>query len=105
MQKVLPMPRKKCKRHISFEPGVTYYKPAGIPRKELEEIVIEADEIEAIRLANLEGLYQEKAAEKMGISRQTFGRIITSANKKIAEGLINGKSIRLKTNSSNIQHP
>ena len=73
-------------------PGVTFYKPAGIPRKDLEEVILEADEIEAIRLANLEGLYQETAAEKMGISRQTFGRIITSANKKVAEGLIQGKS-------------
>ena len=94
------MPRKKCKRHISFEPGVTYYKPAGIPRRELEEIVLEADEIEAIRLANLEEMYQEEAAKNMGISRQTFGRILTSANKKIAESLINGKSIRLNTISS-----
>jgi predicted DNA-binding protein (UPF0251 family) len=92
------MPRKKCKRQINYTPGVTYYKPAGIPRRELEEIVLEADEIEAIRLANLEEMYQEEAAVKMGISRQTFGRIITSANKKVAEGLINGKSIRLNTN-------
>ena len=99
------MPRKKCKRHIRFEPGVTYYKPAGIPRRDLEEIVLEADEIEAIRLANLEEMYQEEAAKNMGISRQTFGRIITSANKKIAEGLIQGKSIRLNTISSNIQNP
>ena len=65
-------------------------------------MILEADEIEAIRLANLEGLYQEEAAKKMGISRQTFGRIITSANKKIAEGLINGKSIRLNITSTHI---
>ena len=96
------MPRNKCKRHIGYIPGVTYYKPAGVPRRELEEVILEADEVEAMRLANLEGLYQEKAAERMGISRQTFGRIITSANRKIAEGLINGKSIRINTISSNI---
>jgi len=64
--------------------------------RELEEVVLEQDEVEAIRLAHLEGLYQEDAAGKMGISRQTFGRIILSAQKKIAEGLINGKVIRLE---------
>lgn len=48
------------------------------------------DELEAIRLRNYEGLYQEKAAEKMKILRQTFGRLLESANKKIAEAMING---------------
>ena len=95
------MPRKKCQRRIGFSPGVTFYKPAGIPMSELSEVVLEADEVEAIRLANLEGMYQENAAEKMGISRQTFGRIISSANSKIADGLINGKSIRINTNQLN----
>ena len=54
----------------------------------LEEIVLTPDELEALRLADLEGMYQEKAAENMGISRQTFGRIIESAHKKVAEALI-----------------
>lgn len=89
------MPRTKCKRRISFTADITYFKPAGIPLRDLEEILLEQDEVEAIRLANLEGMYQEDAAKNMGISRQTFGRIISSANKKIAEGLINGKAIRI----------
>ena len=63
--------------------------------KFLEEINLEMDEFEAIRLKNYEGLYQEKAAEKMKISRQTFGRILESANKKIADAMINGKAIRI----------
>jgi len=89
------MPRRKCERRITFSARVTYFKPAGIPLRDLEEVVLAPDEVEAIRLANLEGMYQEEAATEMGISRQTFGRIITSANKKIAEGLVKGKALRI----------
>jgi len=90
------MPRQKCKRRIAFSASVTYFKPAGIPLRDLEEVMLAADEVEAIRLANLEGMYQEEAAAAMGISRQTFGRIISSANKKIAEGLVKGKALRIE---------
>jgi len=62
---------------------------------DLEEVVLEADEIEALRLAHLESLYQEDAALKMNISRQTFGRIIDTSHKKISDALINGKALRL----------
>lgn len=89
------MPRKKCKRRISFEAEATFYKPAGIPMRQLEEIVLDADELEAVRLSDMEGMYHEEAARQMDISRQTFGRIITSARKKIAEALVEGKAIRL----------
>ena len=61
----------------------------------LSEIKLELDEFESIRLRDHEGLYQEQAAEKMGISRQTFGRILESAHKKIADALIHGKAIRI----------
>ncbi len=90
------MPRKKCLRFIEQAPDFTYYKPAGVPMRVLEEVVISLDEAEAIRLADHEKLYQEKAAEKMNISRQTFGRIIDSAHGKIADALINGKAIRIE---------
>ncbi len=63
---------------------------------ELSEIVLLADEVEAIRLADLEQLYQEDAAQKMKVSRQTFGRIVESARAKIADALINGKALRLE---------
>lgn len=63
--------------------------------REIEDVVLEADEIEAIKLSDLEGLYHEDAARKMDISRQTFGRIISSARKKIADALVGGKAIRL----------
>lgn len=62
----------------------------------LEQTVLTVDELEAIRLAYLEGLYQADAAAKMSVSRQTFGRIIDSANKKIADALVNGKAIKIE---------
>jgi len=62
----------------------------------LEEIILTVDEFEAIRLADFEGLYQEKAAKKMNISRQTFGRIIESGHKKVAEALMKGKALKIE---------
>ena len=95
------MPRTKCRRHIENHPNISFYKPAGIPLRELKEVTLELDELEAIRLADLEGLYQNKAAEQMKISRQTFGRIINSAHKKIAEALIHGRAIKIDILSQN----
>ena len=90
------MARRKCIRHIETAPGTVYYKPAGIRLTELEEVVIELDEFEAVKLADLEGLYQEEAAVSMNVSRQTFGRIISSAHSKIADAIVNGKAIRIE---------
>jgi len=64
---------------------------------ELEEVTVSMDEIEALRLADYEGLYHEDAAVKMKISRQTFGRILNEARKKVAECLIKGKALRIET--------
>jgi predicted DNA-binding protein (UPF0251 family) len=77
-------------------PGSQYFKPRGIPLSVLEEITISIDEFEAIRLADLEGLYQDKAAEKMNVSRPTFGRIIESAHKKVAQALVEGKALKIE---------
>jgi predicted DNA-binding protein (UPF0251 family) len=52
-----------------------------------------ADEFEALRLMDYEGLYQEACAEKMGISRATFSRTVTEARRKIADVLLNGKRL------------
>ena len=90
------MARPKCPRLIKNLPNVAYYKPRAIPVSRLREITLLYDEYEAIRLADLEGFYQDDAAGKMGISRPTFGRIIDSAHKKIADALINGKAIKIE---------
>ena len=94
------MPRPKCRRHICGMPDKNYFKPRGIPVVDLEEIVLNLDEFEAIRLADHEQLYQEDAAAQMNVSRQTFGRIIESAHKKIADVLINGKALKIEWRGS-----
>ncbi len=84
------------KRLISFDPEVTYFKPAGIPMHYLSEENLLLEEVEAIRLADLEDLDQEVAARKMNVSRVTFLRILHSAHNKIANALIFGKALSLK---------
>jgi uncharacterized protein len=90
------MPRPvKCRR-VAFLPDVLYFKPAGIPARDLDEVELTIDELESIRLADLEGLYQEDAAGHMRVSRQTFANILVSARGKIAECLIQGKALRIE---------
>ena len=90
------MPRPFCCRRVSGEPPSEFFKPIGVPLAALEVVTMTVDEYEAVRLADLEGLYQEDAAQRMGISRQTFGRIIESAHRKIAEALVNAKALEIK---------
>jgi predicted DNA-binding protein (UPF0251 family) len=90
------MPRPCRCRKIRCSPDTDYFKPRGIPLDMLEEVNLTLDELEAMRLADLEGLYQEDAAEKMDISRQTFGNIINSAHKKTADALLNAKALKIE---------
>ncbi len=90
------MPRPRCCRRVAGEPVCKIFKPAGVPASSLEEVVLSIDEYEAIRLADLEGLYHEHAAESMGVSRQTFGRIVEVARGKIARVLVEGLALRIE---------
>jgi predicted DNA-binding protein (UPF0251 family) len=90
------MPRPCCCRRISGLPNCAVFKPAGVPAASLEKVALGLDELEAIRLADLEGLYQEQAAERMGVSRQTLGRILESGRKKVAQALIEGKLLLIE---------
>ncbi len=90
------MARPKCCRRINLEPNCKIFKPVGIPLSALEEIVLFVDEFEAIRLAHLEQLYHDQAAERMGVSRQTFGRILESARTKVAKALAEGLALRIE---------
>jgi uncharacterized protein len=90
------MPRPFCCRRVNDEPPSKFFKPRGIPLASLEVITMTLDEYEAVRQADLGGLYQEDAADKMGVSRQTFGRIVESARRKIADALVNGKALEIK---------
>ena len=90
------MPRPCRCRRVRCKPDTNYFKPRGIPLDALEEVNLTLDELEAIRLADLGELYQEDAAKKMNISRQTFGNIINSAHKKIADALLNAKALKIE---------
>ena len=90
------MPRPTCPRKITHSPLVTYFKPAGIPLRELKEVELAPDEFESLRLADYEELYHKDAAKRMKISRQTFDRIILRARRKVAEALVNGQALRIE---------
>lgn len=99
------MPRPRLCRRVGFEPGVTYFKPRGIPISELEESRLTVDEFEAVRLKDLEGLEQEEAAKKMNISQPTFHRLVLSARKKIADAIVNGKAIKIEGGNYKMVQP
>jgi len=93
------MPRPRKYRRVCCNPSTNYFKPRGIPVYELEEIVIAHDELESLRLADLLAYSHENAAKEMKISRATFGRIVEVARKKVADGILNGKAIRINQNN------
>jgi predicted DNA-binding protein (UPF0251 family) len=78
---------------IGFEPPGVCFLPQPTPIGPAELLVLTIDELEAIRLADLEGLSQVEAAGRMNVSRPTFGRIIEQARRKVAEGLVHGRGI------------
>jgi uncharacterized protein len=90
------MPRPKCCRQIGDMPGKTCFHPEGVASSSCGEVLLTLDEYEAIRLADLEGLYQEQAATEMNVSRQTFGRIVEAARRKVADVLVHGKTLRIE---------
>ena len=83
-------------RDVSFPPKVVFFKPHGIPLREIEIVNLTIDEYEAIRLADYENLKHYEAAKKMNISRPTFTRLLESAHKKISHSIVEGKAIRIE---------
>ena len=90
------MPRPKQNRKVTSPPLMLGYKPFGIPRSQLESVIIHYDEFEAIRLLDYEGLMQEQAAERMNVSRPTLTRIYEQARRSIAKAFIEGKMILIE---------
>ena len=88
--------RPKKIRWIKCAPGERCFRPLCKPLAKLQGVCLTLDEFEAVRLADLEEIKQEDAARRMRISRPTFSRIISSAHKKIADGLVNIKAIRIE---------
>ncbi len=93
------MPRPKHCRYVSSAPSVTYFKPRGIPLRELEEVTLCVDELEALRLADMEGLTAIDAAQHMRVSRHTFGRTLAAARRKVATALSQGQAMRIEGGS------
>ncbi len=82
-------------RRVFFDPNVTYFKPRAVPLSLLEEVDLDIDELEALRLCDFKNLEQTEAAKKMKVSQSTLQRILTSARQKVAEALIEGKAIKI----------
>ena len=91
-----PVGRPTKWRRVASLPQVTYFKPASLPLRMLEEVCLSVEETEAIRLKELEGLEQEVCAQEMNISRPTFQRLLYSGRQKVADALVNGKAIRIE---------
>jgi predicted DNA-binding protein (UPF0251 family) len=95
-RKAKGMPRPMRFRRVWGEPGVNYFKPAGVPMRGLLPVILTLEEFEAVRLIDSEDLTQTEAAKRMGVSQPTFQRIYESARKKIADSLVNGRPLRIE---------
>ena len=89
------MPRPKLRRRICFFPNITYYKPQGVSMRLLKVVELTLEEVEALRLKNVEGLNQTKCAKQTKTSQSTFQRILNLAQKKVSKALINGMAIQI----------
>lgn len=89
------MPRPVKLRKIKALPVYDFFKPVSVPIFDLEQVFLKVEELEAIRLKDVEGLNQAECAEKMRISRQTFQLIIDEARHKVAVALVEGKAIKI----------
>ena len=90
------MPRPRKRRMVANHPRVVYFKPQGVPVRDLMEVVLPIEGLEALRLADLEGLEQAAAAARMGVSRPTFSRVLTAARRVVSQALVHGQAIRLE---------
>ncbi len=90
------MPRPRKHRRLMHEPQPAVYKPVGAPLQTLDCTILLLEELEALRLADLEGCYQEEAAAQMAVSRSTFQRIVTEARRKVAQALVQGTALQIE---------
>jgi len=88
--------RPKKARWIKCDPGERCFRPRCKSVNKLKGVSLTIDEFEAVRLADLEGLSQEKVAKKMRVHRSTISRILEAAHKKIADALVNIKAIKVE---------
>ncbi len=93
------MPRPKKCRMVRCSPLVTFYKPQGVPLRRLEVAELSVEGLESLRLADAEGLDQETAAKKMGVSKATFCRILSQARKTVAQAIVTGMALSIQGGS------
>ena len=90
-------------RCLGCAPAADYFKPVGLPLRDLEEVALALDELEALRGVDLDGLHQVEVAARMGVSRQTVGNLLARAHRKVADALLNGKALRVSSRASGDQ--
>lgn len=90
-----PRGRPKKYRVVRFDPRISHFSPRGRPGRP-DEVTLEMDEFEAIRLTDFVGLSQKEAAKSMHISQQTLSRILKKAHRTLADSLIKGKIIKIQ---------
>jgi predicted DNA-binding protein (UPF0251 family) len=90
----MPRPRK-CRR-VQNHPHHGFYKPQGVPIQDLRGVTLPVEGLEAIRLADADGMEHEEAARRMGVSRPTFSRILSEARRQVARALSNGWALRIE---------
>ena len=99
------MPRPRKKRILSRLPRAAVYKPAGVPLDQLRQVSLLQEELEALRLADLEGLTQAQAAEEMGVSRSTFQRVVAQARRRVAQALVQGHALQIEGGTFEVRPP
>lgn len=99
------MPRPRKRRLLDRAPRAAIYKPAGVPLDGLRRVILLQEELEALRLADLEGLTQEKAARRMGVSRSTFQRVVAQARRQVALALSGGHALQIEGGSFEVRLP
>ena len=99
------MVRPRRLRRIFFQPNVTYFKPAGVLMNNLKEVILSFEELEVIRLVDIDGMGQGDAGKKMKISQSTLSRLLKSARKKLASAVVGGQAIRIEGGNFKMVQP
>ncbi len=99
------MPRPRKRRILAHTPKPAIYKPTGVPLDHLERVTLLHEELEALRLADAEGLTQSEAAERMGVSRSTFQRTIAQARRRVAIALTAGHALQIEGGTFEVMPP
>lgn len=89
------MPRPRGRRHIQFFPEIVYFKPRGVPLRTLQTVTLTYEELEVLRLKNVQNLSQHECAEKMKTSQSTIQRLLTSGMQKVSQALTQGMAIQI----------